>query len=181
MFYKEDRLALFIDGVNLYSTSRALNFEIDYRLLHSEFMKRGRLIRAFYYTALVENDDYTPVRPLIDWLNYNGYQMRTKTAREFSDANGRRKVKGNIDVDLTVDALELAPVMDHAILFSGDGDYLPWVTSLQRQGVRVSAVSTIRTPQPMISDELRRQADNFIELDSLKSIIGRSEGVELTG
>ncbi len=175
MFYKEERLALFIDGVNLYAASRSLGYEIDYRLLRSEFMKRGRLIRSFYYTALLENDDYSPVRPLIDWLYYNGFQMRTKTAKEFVDQNGRRKVKGNSDVELTVDAMELAPHMDHAVLFSGDGDYCALVASLQRQGVRVSAVSTIRTGQPMIADELRRQVDNFIELDDLRDVIGRKE------
>ncbi len=178
MFYKEDRLALFIDGVNLYSASRALGFEVDYRLLRSEFMKRGRLIRAFYYTALLETEQYSPVRPLVDWLYYNGYQMRTKSAKEYVDASGRRKVKGNSDVELTVDALELAPNMDHAVIFSGDGDYQALVASLQRKGVRVSAVSTIRTQQSMISDELRRQVDNFIDLNDLKDLIGRSERVE---
>lgn len=181
MFYKEDRLALFIDGVNLYSTSRNLGFEIDYRLLRSEFMKRGRLLRAFYYTALLENEEYSPVRPLIDWLYYNGYQMRVKTAKEFVDQNGRRKVKGNTDVELTVDALELAGNIDHAILFTGDGDYAPLVHAMQRKGVRVSAVSTIRTPQPMIADELRRQVDNFIELADLRDLIGREERLEETG
>ncbi len=175
MFYKEERLALFIDGINLYSASKALEFDIDYRLLRSEFMKRGRLVRAFYYTALFESDDYSPIRPLVDWLCYNGYQMRTKTAKEYVDAHGRRKVKSNSDVELTVDAMELAPNMDHAILFTGDGDYCALVASLQRQGVRVSAVSTIRTPQPMIADELRRQVDNFMELDELRNIIGRKE------
>ncbi len=178
MFYKEDRTALFIDGINLHSTSRALGFEVDYKLLRQEFMKRGRLVRAFYYTALFEHDDYSPVRPLIDWLNYNGYQMRTKTAKEYVDQNGRRKIKGNIDVELAVDALELASQIDHAIIFTGDGDFRALVASLQRKGVRVSAISTIQTQQPMIADDLRRQVDNFVDLNDLRDLIGRMERVE---
>ena len=173
MFYKDERLALFIDGSNLYAAAKALGFDIDYKLLRMEFMRRGKLLRAFYYTALLENDDYSPIRPLVDWLHYNGFTMRTKPAKEYTDSQGRRKVKGNMDIELTVDAMELAPRLDHVVLFSGDGDFKPPVESLQRQGVRVSVVSTIRSQPPMIADELRRQADNFIELDELREVIGR--------
>lgn len=173
MFYRDERLALFIDGSNLYAAAKALAFDIDYKLLRSEFMQRGKLLRAFYYTALLENDDYSPIRPLVDWLHYNGYSMVTKPAKEFTDAQGRRKIKGNMDIELAVDAMEMAPHMDHAVLFSGDGDFRPLVAALQRQGCRVSVVSTIRSQPPMIADELRRQADNFIELDELKDVIGR--------
>ena len=173
MFYKDDRLALFIDGSNLYAAARALGFDIDYKLLRQEFERRGKLVRAFYYTALLETEEYSPIRPLVDWLNYNGFTMVTKPAKEFTDAMGRRKVKGNMDIELAVNAMELAPRLDHIVLFSGDGDFRPLVESLQRQGVRVSVVSTIRTQPPMIADELRRQADNFIELDALRDIIGR--------
>ena len=173
MFYKDERLALFIDGSNLYAAAKALGFDIDYKLLRAEFMRRGKLLRAFYYTALLESDDYSPIRPLVDWLNYNGFTMVTKPAKEFTDSMGRRKVKGNMDIELAVDAMELAPHVDHIVIFSGDGDFKPLVETLQRQGVRISVVSTIRSQPPMIADELRRQADNFIELDELKEVIGR--------
>ena len=173
MFYKDERLALFIDGSNLYAAAKALGFDIDYKLLRMEFMRRGKLLRAFYYTALLENDEYSPIRPLVDWLHYNGFTMRTKPAKEYTDSQGRRKVKGNMDIELCVDAMELAPRVDHVVIFSGDGDFRPLVESLQRQGVRVSVVSTIRSQPPMIADELRRQADNFIELDELRDVIGR--------
>ncbi len=173
MFYRDERLALFIDGANLYATSKALGFDIDYKLMRQEFMRRGKLLRAFYYTALLENEEYSPIRPLVDWLHYNGYSMVTKPAKEFTDGQGRRKVKGNMDIELTVDAMELAPHVDHVVLFSGDGDFRPLIESLQRQGVRVSVVSTIRSQPPMIADELRRQADNFIELEELRDVIGR--------
>ena len=173
MFYRDERLALFIDGSNLYAAAKALAFDIDYKLLRKEFMQRGKLLRAFYYTALLENDDYSPIRPLVDWLHYNGFTMVTKAAKEFVDSQGRRKVKGNMDIELAVDAMEIAPHVDHIVLFSGDGDFRPLVDALQRKGVRVSVVSTIRSQPPMIADDLRRQADNFIELDELKDVVGR--------
>jgi uncharacterized LabA/DUF88 family protein len=173
MFYRDERLALFIDGSNLYAAARALGFDIDYKLLRQEFMRRGKLLRAFYYTALLENDEYSPIRPLVDWLHYNGYSMITKPAKEFTDSLGRRKVKGNMDIELAVDAMELAPYLDHAVIFSGDGDFRPLIEALQRKGVRVSVVFTIRSQPPMIADELRRQADNFIELEELRDVIGR--------
>jgi len=173
MFYRDERLALFIDGANLYAASKSLGFDIDYKLLRQEFMRRGKLLRAFYYTALLETEEYSPIRPLVDWLQYNGFTMVTKPAKEFVDASGRRRVKGNMDIELAVDAMELAPRIDHAVLFSGDGDFRSLVESLQRQGVRVSVVSTIRSQPPMIADELRRQADNFIDLDDLRDVVGR--------
>ena len=173
MFYKDERLALFIDGSNLYAAAKALGFDIDYKLLRKEFMRRGKLLRAVYYTALLENDEYSPIRPLVDWLNYNGFTMVTKPAKEYTDSMGRRKIKGNMDIELAVDAMELAPHVDHIVIFSGDGDFRPLIESIQRQGVRVSVVSTIRSHPPMISDDLRRQADNFIELDELKDVLGR--------
>ena len=173
MFYRDERLALFIDGANLYAAAKALGFDMDYKRLRSEFMQRGKLLRAFYYTALLENDDFSPIRPLVDWLNYNGFTIVTKPAKEFTDSQGRRKIKGNMDIELAVDAMETAEHVDHIVLFSGDGDFRSLVEALQRKGCRVSVVSTIRSQPPMISDELRRQADNFIELDELRDVSGR--------
>ncbi len=173
MFYKDERLALFIDGANLYSAARSLDFDIDYKLLRQEFGRRGKLIRALYYAVLVENEEFSPIRPLVDWLSYNGFHLVTKAVREYTDSEGRRKIKGNMDIELAINAMELAQRMDHAVLFSGDGDFSPLVAGLQRKGVRVSVVSTVRSKVPMTSDELRRQADNFIELDELRDVIGR--------
>ena len=173
MFYKDDRLAMFIDGANLYAAAKSLGFDIDYKLLRQEFDRRGKLTRVYYYTALIDGEEYSPIRPLVDWLHYNGYCVVTKPAKEYTDTMGRRKVKGNMDIELAVDAMELAPRLDHAVLFSGDGDFRPLVESLQRQGVRVSVVSTIRSQPPMIADDLRRQADNFIDLEGLRDVVGR--------
>jgi uncharacterized LabA/DUF88 family protein len=177
IFYPEERLALFIDGANLYSAARGLAFDIDYKRLLDLFGAKGRLIRAFYYTALVEDQEYSPIRPLVDWLDYNGYAMVTKSVREYTDSMGRRRIKGHMEVELAIDMLEMAPHIDHAILFSGDGDYRRLVEVVQKKGVRVSVVSTIRSTPPMVSDDLRRQADNFIELQELAPSIMRSHHV----
>jgi uncharacterized LabA/DUF88 family protein len=172
-FYPTDRLALFIDGANLYSAVKAIGFDIDYKKLLDEFRKRGVLIRAYYYTALVENEDYSPIRPLVDWLDYNGFTMVTKTAREFTDREGRKRWRGDMDMEIAVDMMELAPRCDHMVLFSGDGDFRPLVAAVQRQGVRVTVVSTVKSQPPMASDDLRRQADCFVDLTDLTDIIGR--------
>ena len=170
---QSDRIALFIDGANLYATAKALGFDIDYKRLLKEFQTRGKLIRAFYYTALVEDQEYSSIRPLIDWLDYNGFAVVTKPTKEFVDAMGRRKVKGNMDIELAVDAMEMADHLDHMVLFSGDGDFRSLVEAVQRKGVRVSVVSTNSTQPAMIADELRRQADEFIDLIHLAASIGR--------
>jgi len=176
------RLALFIDGANLYATAKSLGFDIDYKRLLKEFQSHGVMIRAYYYTALVEDQEYSSIRPLIDWLDYNGYAVVTKAAKEFVDSTGRRKVKGNMDIELAVTAMEIAQHVDHIVLFSGDGDFRFLVEALQRKGVRVSVVSTIATQPPMVADELRRQADEFIDLAHLATRVGRdpAERIERT-
>src|ERR671925_1480406 len=173
-FYPNERLALFIDGANLYATAKALGFDIDYKRLLALFRSKGQLVRALYYTALAEDQEYSSIRPLVDWLDYNGYTMVTKPTKEFTDAMGRRRIKGNMDIELAIDMLEMAHHIDHAILFSGDGDFRRLVEAVQRKGVRVSVVSTIRSSPPMVSDDLRRQADNFIELQDLAPSIMRN-------
>ena len=176
-FYPNERIALFIDGANLYSAARSLDFDIDYRKLLEEFRKRGRLVRANYYTALLENEEYSPIRPLIDWLDYNGFRVVTKAAKEYTDDSGRRRIKGDMDVDITVDLIEACANVDHVVLFSGDGDFRTVVEAVQRRGVRVSVVSTLKSNPPMASDDLRRQADSFIELSDLGKLVGRERRI----
>ena len=172
-FYPTDRIALFIDGANLYSASTGLGFDIDYKKLLAEFRTRGVLVRAYYYTALVEDQDYSPIRPLVDWLDYNGFSLVTKSAREYTDSQGRKRWRGDMDIEIACDMLEMAGHVDHVVLFSGDGDFRRLVESVQRQGVRVTVVSTMKSQPPMASDDLRRQADSFVDLADLSSIIGR--------
>jgi uncharacterized LabA/DUF88 family protein len=172
--HKDDKIALFIDGANLYSAARALGFDIDYKKLLQVFQKRGRFIRALYYTALVEDQEYSPIRPLVDWLDYNGFTMVTKPTKEFTDSSGRRKIKGDMDIELAIDMMEMSPYLDHVILFSGDGDFRRLVEVVQRKGVKVSIVSTVKSSPPMVADELRRQADQFIELQDLASEVSRA-------
>lgn len=174
-FYPEEKLAVFIDGANLYAATKSLEFDIDYKRLLEWISSQSRLVRAFYYTALVEDQEFSPIRPLIDWLDYNGYTMVTKPAKEFTDASGRRKVKGNMDIELAIDMLDIAEHVDHIVLFSGDGDFRRLVESVQRKGVRMTVISTVRTHPPMVADELRRQADNFVDLVDLSEFIERPD------
>lgn len=168
------KLAIFIDGANLYASTRALGVDIDYKKLLKEFQNRGLLVRAFYYTAIIEDDqEYSSIRPLLDWLDYNGYMVVTKPAKEFTDAMGARKVKGNMEIELAMDAIELADHVDEIVVFSGNGDFRRLVETLKRRGVRVTIVSTIATQPPMVADDLRRAADTFIDLNELKEKIGR--------
>ena len=174
-FYQTERIALFIDGANLYATAKSLGFDIDYKRLLSLFREKGQLIRALYYTALAEDQEYSSIRPLIDWLDYNGFTMVTKPTKEFTDASGRRKIKGNMDIELAVDAMRLAENLDHIVIFSGDGDFRSLVDVLQEMGKRVSVVSTLQTQPPMVADELRRQADQFIDIADLEQLICRDQ------
>jgi uncharacterized LabA/DUF88 family protein len=172
-FYPTDRLALFIDGPNVYSAAKSLGFDVDYRKLLDEFRKRGVVVRAFYYTPMVEDQEYSPIRPLVDWLDYNGFQLVTKPAREYVDPAGRKRYRGDMNVEVAVDMMEMADHVDHMVLFSGSGDFRRLVEGVQRKGVRVTVISTVKSQPPMASDELRRQADNFVELLDLADLICR--------
>ncbi|MGQ0532437.1 MAG: LabA-like NYN domain-containing protein [Caulobacteraceae bacterium] len=173
MIHPDERVVILIDGANLYSAVKALAFDMDYRKLLDEFRRHGRLIRATYYTALVEDQDFSPIRPLVDWLDYNGYSLVTKPAKEYTDAAGRRRFKGDMDVEIAVDLMLAAEHADHAFLFSGDGDFLPAIEAVQRRGMRVSVVSTIKSSPPMAADDVRRAADNFVDLADLAALVGR--------
>ena len=173
-FHPQESIALFIDGPNLHSSARALGFDIDYRKLLALFGSQGRLVRAFYYIALMEEEEYSPIRPLIDWLDDNGYTLVTKPRKEFSDAMGNRKIKADMDVEIAVDMMAMARRIDHVVLFSGDGEFRRLIEAAQGEGVRVSVVSTLRTSPPMVADELRRQTDAFIELQDLAPQIARA-------
>ena len=173
LFDPREKIALFIDGANLYATSKSLGFDIDYKRLLQEFQSKGYLLRAYYYTALAEDQEYSSIRPLIDWLDYNGYTVVTKPTKEFVDATGRRKIKGNMDIELAVDVMEMADSIDHFVLFSGDGDFRSLVEAVQRKGRKVTVVSTLATQPPMIADELRRQADHFVDLSTMQAKVGR--------
>ena len=171
---KFEKTALFIDGSNFYAAAKLLNMDIDYAKLHQFFSHDTNLIRAYYYTALPEDHEFSPLRPLIDWLDYNGFAVISKLTREFTDPEtGKKRTKGNMDIELALDMLKLAPHIDHAILFSGDGDFCRLLEDVQDLGVRVSVVSTTKTSPPMVADSLRRMADIFIEMENLRDDIAR--------
>ncbi len=166
-FFEDERTVLFIDGSNLYAASKALGFDVDYSQLLDFFTEKTDLVHANYYSAILDSDEYSPLKPLTDWLAYNGYNLVTKSAKEFTDAQGRRRVKGNMDIEIAVDMLTLAPHIQHAVLFSGDSDFRALVEAVQRHGVKVTVISTRASSPPMIGDELRRQATRFIELQDI--------------
>lgn len=173
-FYKDERILLLIDGANLYAACRQLNIEVDYSKLLAEFRSKGRMLRANYYTILADKEDnFSPVRPLVDWLAHNGFTVVKKLVREFADTDGRKRAKGSMDVDITIDALELAPFVDHIVLFTGNGDFRRLVEVLKSKGKRVSIVSTAETHPPVASEELRKEADNFIEIMKISDRITR--------
>jgi uncharacterized LabA/DUF88 family protein len=172
-FYSGERVALFIDGANLYSAARALQFDIDYKKLLELFQAKSNLVRAYYYTVLIEDQEYSPIRPLVDWLDYNGYTLVTKPAKDYTDPSGRRRIRNSVDVELAIDMLDTCDRIDHIVLFSGDGGYRRAIEAVQRRGVRVSVVSTVKSSPPMAADELRRQADSFVELADLKADVER--------
>jgi uncharacterized LabA/DUF88 family protein len=169
----DERYAVFIDGANLYQTAKALGFDIDYKSLRRVFRDHGHLLRIYYYTALLDDQEYSPVRPLVDWLDYNGYSLVTKPLKEYTNLAGRRKFKGNMDIEIAVDVMEMCRHVDHIVLCSGDGDFRKLVEAVQRQGCKMSVISTLHTTPPMVADELRRQADFFIELQDLEPDIAR--------
>lgn len=173
IFYPDEKIGVFIDGANLYATARSLDMEIDYKKLKSYFAEKGRLVRVFYYTAIMDDQDYSPLRPLIDWLDYNGYTLVTKPIKEFTDEYGRRKVKGNMDIEIAVDMLALSESLDHVVLFSGDGDFRRLIEAIQRKGVRVTVISSNTTQPSMVADELRRQADQYVDLDKIRTLFAR--------
>ncbi|HWX16309.1 MAG TPA: NYN domain-containing protein [Chthoniobacterales bacterium] len=168
-----NKIAVFIDGANIYVTTKALGFDVDYMQLLLEMQRRGNLVRAFYYTTIIEDQEYSSIRPLLDWLDYNGYTVVTKPTKEFLDESGRRRVKGNMDIELAADAMEISAHVDEMVLFSGDGDFRSLVEAIQRRGVRVTVVSTISAQPAMVADELRRQADVFLDLRELQPRIAR--------
>ena len=171
---ENDRFAVFIDGSNFHATTKALAFEVDYERLLSIFKEQGRLVRAYYYTALPDDNDYAPIRKLADWLDYNGYTMVTKQTREFTDQEtGRKRIKGNMDMELALDMLKLAPQLDHIILVSGDGDFCRLIEEVQNLGIRVTVISSVKSKPPLMADVLRRQTDDFVDVADLRDVISR--------
>lgn len=172
-FYKDEKLAIFIDGTNLYSAARGLGLEIDFRKLNQEFRKRGRLLRINYYTTIIETDEHNPVKPLVDWLSYNGFNTVVKPAREYTDRDGRRRFRGSMDLEIATDMLELAETIDHVVLFAGNGDFRRVVEAIKAKGVRVTVISSVKSQPQVIADELRREADAFIDLEEMAELIAR--------
>lgn len=166
------KTAIFIDGANLSSSASQIGMRIDFKKLLTFYEKNYDLIRAYYYTALSDNAAYKNIHSLVDWLSYNGYNVISKKAKEFVSEDSVKRIKGNMDCEIIVGMLEMAPHVDHLILFSGDGDFRCVVEAVQRMGKRVTIVSAARGDQSVTADELIRQADYFVDLADLRPHIG---------
>jgi uncharacterized LabA/DUF88 family protein len=171
----DDKTAILIDGANLYKTAKTLGFDIDYKSLLTRTRRETRLVRASYYTTMQEDPDadYSPLRPLVDFLDYNGFNMVTKPARSFVGQDGQRRFRGSTDIELAVDMVMMAPKLDCIVLFTGNGDFRHAIQRTQEQGCRVVCVSTVKTSPPLASDDIRRAADQFVDLTELEDVIAR--------
>jgi len=163
------RAALLIDGSNAYASGMALGFQIDYVKFLSFFRKRYDINRALYFTALPPKDMVSPLRPMTTFLEHNGYTVVSKETKDYINHAGEKKRKGNMDCEIAVYATKYAEVVDEMVLFSGDGDFRCVVERVQELGTRVTVLSTL--VGHMVADSLRRQADEFIELDSMRADI----------
>lgn len=171
MFYKDDRLTVMIDGVSFFYTCRSIGLQADYRKLHAEFARRGRLRKIAYYTPVGEGGDYNPIQPTLDWMAYNGFQVIRKGARP-PEGIGRPRATST-DAEFAVDIVLNARNCDHLVLMTGSRDMVYPVQVAQRSGCRVTVFSSIRGETPTIADELRRTADAFVDLESLRDLFAR--------
>ena len=188
MKQKENKTsAILIDGSNLHAATLSLGFSIDYKRLLDSF--GGSLYKAYYFTAMPPDTEQSTLRPLADYLEFNGFTVVKKLWKEFNhsktftcqacnvvNTQHSTKTKGNMDVEIAVRAYEIAPHISELYLFSGDGDFRDLVESLQRcHGIHVTVVSTIKTKPMMCADILRRQADDFIDLVDMRETVERIE------
>lgn len=171
MFYSNEKFSVFIDSWSLNQASRSIELQIDFKRLRDELVKRGRLQALNYYTVVDEREEDNPLIPLLQWLSYNGYRVHRKLVRGFTNDDGRRVVRGSLDVEIALDMMASAQNVDHIVLFSGNRDYVYAVESVQRLGCRVTLCSTRQAESHICSDELRRAVDSFIELEDLADSI----------
>jgi uncharacterized LabA/DUF88 family protein len=172
MFFPGERIAVFVDGANIHATLRQLDFQFDYKLLREFFGDCGELLRSYYYTAMKPDGQNDSVKPLVDFLQLNGWTTITKPFR-YQGEPGEITIKGNLDCEITVDMIRMSEFVDHLVLFSGDGDFRYLIEHLQDRGKRVTVASSRVTKTAVLSNELAKQADNFIELETLKLFAGR--------
>lgn len=173
MFHKNERIALFIDGHALHNAAKSIDLTVDYASLRKEFAARGKLVHAYFYAAIDEDAEFSAVRKLADYLDYNGYMVRTRALQRRVQEDGNVRIKASIAVQMAVEARDVAEHVEHIVLFTGDGDMVHTVKSIQRLGVRVSVCGTRKGKESLLSDELRREVDNVIELDDLRRVIER--------
>lgn len=167
-----ERIALFIDGANVYAAAKRLGWNFDHSKILRHFAglagEDGRLYNAYYYTAVPAGIDDKQKR-FIDALTYMGYTVRTRTLREVTDENGETHRRASLDIEFVTDLLSTAEQYDVAVLLTGDGDFERPVEVLRARGKRVIVASI---PE-MTSYELRNAADTYLDLGDLRAQIER--------
>lgn len=153
--------AVMIDGLNTHYCFKSLGFSPDYKKM-LDYFKRITILKKVYYFVVIDKDqEENSIIRLIDWLDYNGFICKV------TDTDERNK---GIQVDFTVQVMKLIPVVDHYVLFTGNSQFVPLVRHLDDAGKVVTVCSTMLN-QKMVSDSLRRAADNFVELNDLRPFI----------
>ncbi len=161
-----DRVAIFIDGENIHYSAKHLNMRLDYLKLCSKLAGNRRLVRSYFYTA-VSNQSEGKI-DFINFLKLNGFSVITREIKSFNDGDhSTRNVRGSLDMEMAIDALEMSNKLDTVILCTGDGDFKPLVTALGRKGVHVEVCAL----REMTSTELIATADVYTDLASLKDDI----------
>lgn len=172
-FTPRERVAVFIDGSELRATMTGMDIDVDFKKLRDYFQQSCQLVRAVFYFIERDADDAS-LHPLSDWLDYNGYTtVACSGLDDGGDQTVRRRNKNFLNVRLTVDALEISPAVDHIVIFSGDSVLGPLVDALKWRGRRVSIISTLLLKPPMVADDLRRRADQFIDLADIAPALAR--------
>ena len=173
-FDSRANVMLFFDGANTQMAAKALSFEIDYKKLRDGFAERCNVLRSYYFQATPPDgyENYAYVKPLTDFLSYNNYHLITKPFRQFKDADGVVRGKGNMDIEIAIQMMKSMNKADYLFLFSGDGDFKPLLEECQLNGhAQIVVVSTLHSEPPVVSDELRKQADHYIDWANLEPVV----------
>ena len=158
-----DRIAIFIDGSNLFYAASHLNIEVDYRRLLSSLVRGRRLLRAYFYTGVDPQNEKQ--RGFLLWLNRHGHRVVSKELTHLPD--GSRKA--NMHVEMAVDMMRISEYCPNITLLGGDGNLSYALQVLSQRGIYIEVVSL----QSMTSDSLIDLADSYTDLADLRDEIKR--------
>lgn len=166
-----NRVSIFIDGNNMFYAQQRNGWFFDPRKILEYFTREQdvRLVNAFWYTGLKDSQDQRGFR---DALISLGYTVRTKLLKEYyDDTSGRYSQKANLDIEIVIDMFNTVEQYNRVVLFSGDGDFERAIELLRSKNTHITVVST----EGMIARELRNVTDQYIDLNTLRSEIEKSD------